>query len=67
MRVSVRTLSAEILPACLRQGDSPYAYEVTSYDGAVTYFSTGVEAAAYATVLHRQHCELLGMENDREF
>jgi hypothetical protein len=55
------------MPAQFRDAGHPYCYEVTSYDGTLSYFTTGAEAARHANALYKVHRIMLGLEDDRDF
>ena len=65
--MTVRTLGRNEMPAQLKDAGHPYCYEVTSYDGTLSYFMTGVEAARHASALYKAHRTMLGLEDDRDF
>lgn len=67
MAVKVVTLSGSAVPEYLREKGAPYAYQVTSYDGTITIFEKGAEAAQYANKLHREDRLSQGLEDDRGF
>ncbi|WP_286917585.1 MULTISPECIES: hypothetical protein [Pseudomonas] len=65
MDVKVATLSGDAVPDYLRDKGAPYAYQVTSYDGTITIFEKGAEAAHYASKLYREVRLNRGLEDDR--
>jgi hypothetical protein len=67
LRVAVRTLDSSEMPAQFKDAGHPYCYEVTSYDGTLSYFTTGAEAARHANALYKVHRTMLGLEDDRDF
>ncbi|WP_134721272.1 hypothetical protein [Pseudomonas sp. PS01301] len=66
MEVKLVTLLGADVPESMREKGLSTAYQVTSYDGAVTVFETGSEAAQYASRIHKQHRFAQGLDDERD-
>jgi len=67
MDVKAATLSGDAVPDYLREKGAPFAYQVTSYDGTITIFEKGAEAAQFANKLYREDRLSRGLDDDRAF
>ena len=67
MEVRLVTLMGEDVPEHMRDKGLLSAYQVTSYDGSITTFETGADAARFASKLHREHRDMLGLDDDRDY